>query len=294
MFFWLKAVRWTYLLRPIKTLKTTEVVPALMIGFMMNNVLPAHLGEFVRVYVLGRQYDIPKSAVLSTVVLERIFDVFAILAFLGISLALVDLPPEFKTGGIIITSLAIVGFIGVLAFVIWPKPILAAFELTLGLFWFVPVAQRRKLVELVETSSAGLATLKDPWLTFLIAVTSVAQWLINGGMVYFSLKSFGLDLPLLASFVVIAATALGVTVPSTPGYFGVVQACFRISLLPFGADEAQVVSASVYYHLVQYVAITLVGLIFLNRVGMKFSDLSHKAIDAEDAAGMETDVPVTS
>ena len=45
-----------------------------MIGFMGNNVLPAHLGELIRVFVLGRTFALSKAAVLSSVVLERILD----------------------------------------------------------------------------------------------------------------------------------------------------------------------------------------------------------------------------
>ena len=59
VFFGLKAVRWKYLLVPLRSenpLKVREVFPAMMIGFMGNNVLPAHLGEFVRMFVLGKQH----------------------------------------------------------------------------------------------------------------------------------------------------------------------------------------------------------------------------------------------
>ncbi len=83
VFFWLKAFRWRMLLEPIKKLTVSQVTPAMMIGFMGNNILPAHLGEFLRVYVLSRQFQIPKTTVLSTVVLERLFDVVAILCYLG-------------------------------------------------------------------------------------------------------------------------------------------------------------------------------------------------------------------
>ena len=45
LFFWLKAVRWRLLLSPLREFRTQEVVPPLMIGFMGNNVLPAHLAN---------------------------------------------------------------------------------------------------------------------------------------------------------------------------------------------------------------------------------------------------------
>ena len=60
--------------------RATADATAVLIGFAANNVLPAHLGEFVRVFVVNRKFRIPATTVLSTVVLERIFDVLAILA----------------------------------------------------------------------------------------------------------------------------------------------------------------------------------------------------------------------
>ena len=69
LFFWLKAVRWRLLLVPLRKFRTQEIVPPLMIGFMGNNVLPAHLGELIRVFVLGRNFTLSKAAILSSVLL---------------------------------------------------------------------------------------------------------------------------------------------------------------------------------------------------------------------------------
>jgi len=66
-----------------------------MIGFMGNNVLPVRLGELARVLVLGREFNLSKTAVLSSVVLERVFDTATILIFFGGSLLLVELPVSY-------------------------------------------------------------------------------------------------------------------------------------------------------------------------------------------------------
>ncbi len=83
--FWLKAIRWRLLLQPLRKLSTKEVVPSLMIGFMGNNVLPAHLGELIRIFVLGREFSLSKAAVFSSVVLERLFDMVVILLFCSLA-----------------------------------------------------------------------------------------------------------------------------------------------------------------------------------------------------------------
>src|SRR5258706_13010213 len=50
---WLRAARWHFLLRPVKSIRTNALFPVVVIGYMANDVLPARLGEVVRAYVLG-------------------------------------------------------------------------------------------------------------------------------------------------------------------------------------------------------------------------------------------------
>jgi uncharacterized protein (TIRG00374 family) len=82
-YYWLKAWRWRLLLTPLGDFSTGLLFRPVMIGFAFNNLLPAHLGEFVRVFLLARQQRLSKSAVLSSVVLERMFDGITILLILG-------------------------------------------------------------------------------------------------------------------------------------------------------------------------------------------------------------------
>ena len=80
--FWLTAIRWQLLLRPVKRVGIHRLFAITMIGFMANNVLPARLGEFVRAYALGRSEALPPSLPFATIVIERIFDGFTLLLFL--------------------------------------------------------------------------------------------------------------------------------------------------------------------------------------------------------------------
>ena len=288
VFFWIKAIRWTYLLEPVKRLKTREVVPAMMIGFMGNNVLPAHLGEFIRVYVLGRQFSLSKMSVLSTVVLERVLDVAAILVLFATGLFLAQgVPESYRTFCEWAAVGTVVGLLMLAAYVVWTGPIVRCFEALLNRLSFVPEGLRGRLTELLELGATGLASLKKPRLLFGSAVTSVLHWLCNVALVYLALCSFGIHKqvasPVLVSFVVLGVTAFGVTVPSTPGFFGVIQVCFWLSLSPFGASKADAFAASVYYHMIWYVPVTLVGFFYLNRLGLHLSDVSHDSEEESDA-----------
>lgn len=287
LFFWLKAVRWRLLLEPVRSFETREVAPAMMIGFMGNNLVPAHLGEFMRAYVLGREFGVSKTAVLSSVVLERVFDVIAILLLLAVSLVFVkELPPEYTSYSLIIAAAAFAGLLVLGAYVVWTDLFVRIAERFLR---YLPESIGSKLAEILEAGAAGLHSLRSPRLVIGITVTSVAQWAINGLTAYCAVLSFGQSLPLLASFFVIFIIAIGVTVPSTPGFFGVVQYCFWLGVRPFGVDQADAFAASVYYHLSQYIPVTLVGLYFLSRSGLKLTQVEQAAEQtAEDLEQAET------
>ncbi|RLC07525.1 MAG: UPF0104 family protein, partial [Deltaproteobacteria bacterium] len=48
--YWFRAIRWRYMLIPIKPIQNSQLFTITMIGFMVNNVLPLRIGEVVRAY----------------------------------------------------------------------------------------------------------------------------------------------------------------------------------------------------------------------------------------------------
>ncbi len=248
-----------------------------MIGFMGNNVLPVRLGEVARVLVLGREFNLSKTAVLSSVVLERVFDTATILVFFGGSLALVELPASYAVTSIYLGAMTIVVFLLFAAYVFWTERFVAATEWILARLRILPATLRSSLTEILESGAEGLGSLRDAKLVSWIVITSGMQWFLMGALVYASLWSFGVHLPLRASFVVMGVVALGVAVPSVPGFFGVIQLCFWVSLSFFGAAKVDVLGASVYFHLAQYIPVTLVGLYYLSRLGLRVGDIATEA-----------------
>lgn len=286
VFYWLKAWRWRLLLKPVGDFDAVrDLVPPTMIGFAFNNLLPAHLGDFVRVFLFAQRRQLNKAAVLSSVVLERVFDVVAILFYLGLGLVLVPgLDPSVKQTALVFAAAAACCVLGGLIYVIWTRPFVAMMEWTLARLPFVPAGLRRKVTGMLEAGADGLASLKNPKLILGIMLTSWAQWALNGVLVYLSLWSFDLHFSPLVSCIVLGVVAFGVTVPSSPGYFGVIQLCFMSVLKLFTENEADVFAASVYYHMSQYVPVTIIGLCFFYRTGLSFRDVEETAEKQSEAA----------
>lgn len=110
---WARTWRWHYMLRPLKAIRLGRLFPVVVIGYMGNNVYPFRAGEVLRSYVLRRREDIPMSASLATVIVERVFDGLVMLIFVFAALPLAPIPNQ-KIRQIVI--LASVLFFGALVF----------------------------------------------------------------------------------------------------------------------------------------------------------------------------------
>src|SRR4030066_2001796 len=84
---WVRAWRWHYLLRPLKSISTRSMFPIVTMGYAGNNIFPARAGEVVRAVILKKKEGVPISASLATIIVERVFEGIGMLAFVFINLA---------------------------------------------------------------------------------------------------------------------------------------------------------------------------------------------------------------
>ena len=279
-FYWLKTLRWQWLLAPAAPLTVRQLFPPMLIGFAANNLLPFHLGEFIRVFVVRKRFGIPASIVLSTVVLERIFDILAILALFCIGLFFTDgLPDNYRRGAIVVGALSGSVVLAVVIYLIWTDHFIRFFAWTLSWFPFLPLKFTTVLLEMLRTGADGLAALRSGRAVFLITLSSLGQWLLNGMIAYVALKSFHIDVTPATGLIVTGVTAFGVMIPSTPGYFGVIQLCFQMSMTAqeIPPDPSLVLGASVYYQMSMYIPVTLLGWYYLSQSGLSLKNLRRAA-----------------
>lgn len=294
LFYWLKAYRWRLLLLPMGDFPTRKLIPSMMIGFGVNNVVPAHLGEFARIGAFWRESKVSFSSVLSTVALERLFDLIAILTLLGIGLVLVeDIDPAIQQLGLVVAAVTAVGVCGAAIYVFFTDYVLHVVRVV---FRILPLPQsfEDKVLALAESGAAGLKSIRSPALLAQIIIVSFVKWGINGLLAWVALYAFGIQLSAAMSFVLLGAIALAVTMPATPGYFGVIQVAFWLVLQtqPDLVDrKADIFAASIFYHMAQWIPVTLIGLGYLARVmkvGLTMSDLTNRPESAEATEPLPT------
>ena len=285
-FYWLKSMRWRNLLTPVKRLKTSELFPIVMIGYGGTAILPMQMGELVRAYIASRRYSLSLALVLSSIGLERIFDLLTVLALLCFVLVTGEHIPDY-----LVSAGYVIGFgcLLVLALcMLFIKRTEAATRMVSVVFAWLPAALRQKVEQQVESIARGLQALGDPRLLSKIILNSIAQWLLMGCCILFSLWALDITVSLSAAVLVLLATVIGISLPTGPGYIGNIQLAFTIALQPFGISAGDAVAASIYYHITAYSAVVVVGFFFLHRYGYRLNQLAEESTADEAVDPRET------
>ena len=94
LIFALRAYRWKIILESAGKIGFWQSFHPLMIGFMINCILPGRVGEVARPVILQKKENIPFSTGLATVGAERMFDVGMLIILFGVVLATVKIDPS--------------------------------------------------------------------------------------------------------------------------------------------------------------------------------------------------------
>src|ERR1039458_3804858 len=74
-----RALRWRSLFARGRRPPAGATMNAMMVGYLYNNIMPARVGEAARVVVLTQRSSAPAVEIVGTVVVERLYDIVAIL-----------------------------------------------------------------------------------------------------------------------------------------------------------------------------------------------------------------------
>jgi uncharacterized protein (TIRG00374 family) len=275
---WMRAVRWKYMVRPIKKVGLGRLFSSVMIGFMANNVLPARLGEFVRAYSLGTKENISKSASFATIVVERLFDGFSILFILWATLLLFPFPDWVKKASnlFLLTNVAMLVLLVFLE--VKTDSTVKFFKYILR---FLPHNLRRRAEEILLRFISGLKVFRDASSLIWILSWSILIWVVTGISNYFIFLAFGLHPPIQASFILLVIVCLGVMLPAAPGFVGTFQFFSIFALARFGYDKSVALPFSIVLHACQYFPVTLLGLYYLRKEHLSLKTLEKESVESE-------------
>lgn len=274
----LRARRWRTILDPIHPkLPFGPLWRATAVGMMVNNVVPARAGEVARAYVLTRETEVPFSASIASLAVDRLFDAIVLLLLAFTSVLDPRFPHGVTIGGQSVARWAIGGtvLVGILivllyALVFFPSHLIRLFELFARRL--SPTIEERGKATLL-TFSAGLSVLRSPGHFAAVFGWTVLHWLVNAAGWWVAMVAMHIHVPLTAALLLQALVALGVAVPAAPGYFGVFEAVAVKGLGIYLVGETLAKSWAIGFHILSFVPITVIGAIYAARLGLNLKQL---------------------
>ncbi|MEW6668710.1 MAG: lysylphosphatidylglycerol synthase transmembrane domain-containing protein [Thermodesulfobacteriota bacterium] len=273
----LRALRWKYLMAPIKPLDIRSLFISLIIGYMANVVMPAHLGEIVRAYVLGKKRGVSASSTLATIVVERILDVFALVGIMVLTILLYPFPGWMKNAG----YLMLAGAIGLLVFLILLKVSYRRIQPFVGMLMRpLPGPVQKKGWEFLERFIDGIVPLGS-WMDYgIVILLSVGIWVLYGLIFHLTLHAFDFfqtyQLPWFAALIPLVVTTVAIVVPSSPGYVGAYHYLCQIALAMFGVPASPALSFGTAVHAINFLPVLIAGLILAYYEGVHISQFNRR------------------
>jgi uncharacterized membrane protein YbhN (UPF0104 family) len=254
-----KAIVWKAALDALpgeRPARYAHVVPALFIGFLLNSVLFARVGELARVAVLARRRrlageSIPASTIAGTALAEQLV--------LGVALALavVALAPVMHLPQLIWEL--------VLVFVLVLAAVVVALVVALR-------SARGRLAQVVSGLSRGQALFSRPRATALAMAAGTLSWAAQIGGIWAALEAFGIHVGLAGAGLVFVSSTIVQLFPFWPGNLGIFQLGVSAPLVnAYAISTASAVAFSVGLQVVEALLGVGLGLVFLAREGLSLS-----------------------
>ena len=181
-----------------------------------NIIVPARLGDLVRIFILNHEYETPMSTGISSLVVERVFDIVMV-ALLGlITIPFVVNVPQW-----------------LILLVVIPLGIIAVLFLVLIIFGKIRSENRYVLLLLTMLEEIRKASLNIRSL-LQFSVVSMIIWLLDITVCIFVVLMFSQQVVLPVVILAIVVGNLVKAIPVTPGGIGTYRSCRRYYIPAIG------------------------------------------------------------
>ena len=255
-FVYAKAARWRLLLGAAPEVGVGRLLGPVLAGLALNALVP-HSGEFVRAASLQRRLGRAPAAVLSSIVAERVFDLFGVLIVGSAALGSIGAAVEIATAMRLIAIVA-----ALLAAVIVLALALPTGVARLAGLLVRPLPARVQgwIHAQLIAALAGLVPVRSPGTSAAVLAWSLLEWLAVAVAVEGCAAVVGLPVGFASSCLVVVGIVVAFLLPNAPGYAGSVQVAFLVTLKPLGIADAPALAASVVYQLLMVLPLIVAGL----------------------------------
>jgi uncharacterized protein (TIRG00374 family) len=272
-----RALRWRVLLSGSLPLGRTFSI--MNVGYLVNGVLPLRVGELARAYLGTRAVPpVPIFKTISTLIVERLLDLLAVIVLLLLALAGGPIPEQLRAAALIAAPTTIVGFL-VLVFLSSQRTVanrlaqrvMSQLERTR----FASLTPR--LMNWFGHFLDGLKPLTQPRALVLALGWTAASWGISVTAGYILMLAFYDHASWSATCLYIVSAAFAIAVPAVPGNLGSYELSILLALgaMGYGEPRASATAFAVMVHGVNLAVHASTGIIGFIQEGISLEQLSQ-------------------
>ncbi len=269
-----RAQRWRVLLGG--ALPFGRAFSIMNVAYLVNGILPLRIGEVARAFLATRaDPPVPVLKSASTIIVERLLDLLAVLVLMGAALASSPLPDEYRAAAAFFTPAVILGF-GLLIILASQRRL--AHRLLAIVVSGLPPLRKLPLANYLDHFLDGLQPLTQPRVLLLAVFWTVISWGFSVLAGYIVMPTFFDAGNWAGTCLYIAAAAFAIAVPAVPGNIGTYEWSIMLALSALGYGEpvdARLVSFAVIVHWTNLVVHALTGVVGLVQEGISLDQLSR-------------------
>jgi uncharacterized protein (TIRG00374 family) len=279
----LRARRWRPILHSVAPdLPFGPLWRATAIGMMVSNVVPARAGELARAYALARETRrVPFTAAFASIAVDRGFDAAIVLLLMFVAM----LDPQFSADAVVAgqpPSRVIAGGAIVAGSVLVVLYLMARFPEAVVRAYATLARRISPRLEqggdrLLRTFVSGLGVLRRPLLFGEVLWWTLFHWLLNAFAFWLGFLAIGIDAPFSAALFLQGLIAIGVALPSAPGFFGIFELFAKAGLSIYGVPDDRAVAWAISFHFLSFIPITVIGAWYFVRLGLHMRDIGAAA-----------------
>ena len=259
----IRTIRWKYFFKDFKD-SFFSLFRALMLGFFMNNVLPARIGELVRCHSLGSRTGQSRTFVLATVAAERLADGLTISAIFGFFFYFSNVQGEGTYYiGVVALLFILVSLLSILG--------LLQRSLIFRFLKYLDIQIGKKsfsfLISKIIKFVSGLEPLLQKKLVFRIVLLSLLVWGVELYAYFLISLAFGENLSIGALSLFLASVNFASLVPAAPGGVGIIESFAPHAMSKTGLNLETAVAMVIAQHAIQYIAVGIPGIYYSLRKG---------------------------
>ena len=245
-----RCYRWWLMLRSYRT-RLRDCSRVLLTSLAANNILPFRIGDVMRIFTYADDLGATPSVVLSTVILEKLLDVFSLAVLFVVTM---------HTGRVVSPHLRTAAEVGLATS-------------TIGLLFMVFGAKTLEPVIQRVFARTGSSTLRklEHWLvlaldcirqigasgTLLLVLVSFAAWTFEGLLYVSAARLLGMVTDWAGPWQAVSQANLSFLIPSSPGGIGPFEWACKDALLRHGVTDAKATIFGLLIH--AWLLITLTG-----------------------------------